>query len=74
MLLSCEDAYAPSWGSRGRRFKSGRPDAGQRLFRSSGTGHLGSGGNDAVPTQDLLAGGKSGLDATVGCVSGTLIT
>src|SRR5215469_14081973 len=29
-----------SWGSRGRRFKSGRPDAGQRADSKSGVSHL----------------------------------
>jgi hypothetical protein len=35
----------PYWGSRGRRFKSGRPDAGQKADSKSGVGllvHLGT--------------------------------
>jgi hypothetical protein len=30
----------PFWGSRGRRFKSGRPDAGQKADSKSGVGLL----------------------------------
>jgi len=40
MPLSCEDAYTPFWGSRGRRFMSGRPDAGQKADPKSGIGLL----------------------------------
>jgi DNA-binding CsgD family transcriptional regulator len=41
---------ALDWGSRGRRFKSGRPDAAQRLVPIFEYRPWGFGGNDAVPT------------------------
>jgi hypothetical protein len=44
------------WGSRGRRFKSGRPDAGQRLVPIFAYRPFGFDGNAAVPIRDLSAG------------------
>src|SRR5262245_14960339 len=51
-----------SWGSRGRRFKSGRPDAGQKADSKSGVGLLG------VLDQDREVAERPGAFLTAGQV------